>query len=81
MPSNGKRNTRMIDGVLHRWRRDRWVPIPEKWLGKIPHRQTARKQPSPNIHKRRKSIKHQGGYGPRLDPKGKKAPTIEEFLE
>jgi hypothetical protein len=63
----------MIDGVPHRNRRGKTVPIPDRWFGQVPHDQTIGKRPSKHPHKRRKEMKH----GPDHRFQG---PTVEEFL-
>lgn len=47
----------MIDGVPHRLRRGKWVPIPKEWLGKVASRQKINKRPSKQLHKHRKLAK------------------------
>lgn len=36
----------VIDGVPHRMRRGKLVPIPAEWQGRVPHPQTIRKRPA-----------------------------------
>lgn len=44
--SRGRPKVKMIDGVPHRERRGKLVPIPEEWFGQVTHKQTIRKRPS-----------------------------------
>lgn len=62
----------MVDGVPHRLRRGKLVPIPEKWLGggHLPHDQTMRKRPSQALHKFRKDVKHGGPRNPKPAERG-----------
>ena len=41
-----------------RVRRGKVVEIPPEWRGRTVYRQTVRKRPSKQIHKRRKALKH-----------------------
>ena len=45
----------MIEGVAHRWRRGRLVPIPPEWLGKVTSHQTINARPSKLTHKMRRT--------------------------
>jgi hypothetical protein len=47
----------MIDGVPHRMRRGKLVPIPPEWVGQTVGRQTIHRRPSKQIHKLRKATK------------------------
>lgn len=42
----GSTQVTMIDGVPHRLRRGKLVPIPAEWFGKVTHKQTIRKRDS-----------------------------------
>lgn len=42
----------MVDGVPHRMRRGKLVPIPEEWVGQTAHPQSIRKRPSKQIGKK-----------------------------
>jgi hypothetical protein len=66
----------MIDGVPHRKRRGKFVPIPAEWQGggKITHGQTIRSRASKSTAKLRRSEKHR-------QPDNAKAPTISEYLD
>ena len=35
-----------VNGKWYRWRRGRWVRIPDKWVGVVAHAQTIRKRQS-----------------------------------
>lgn len=39
-----RRTILSIDGVCYRMRRGKLVPIPDEWLGDVPHPQTIRKR-------------------------------------
>lgn len=56
----------IVDGVAHRLRRGKLVPIPLEWLGggHVTHDQTIRKRPSKQHGGKRakKAQKHQSGY-------------------
>jgi hypothetical protein len=55
----------MIDGVPHRMRRGKLVPIPSEWVGRTTHPQTIKKRPSkrPGGKHNAKWVKHRQGAG------------------
>lgn len=61
-PRDGKEKTVTkrieIDGKFFRMRRNKLVPIPEEWLGKVASPQTIRQRPSKLVRKAAKDIKH-----------------------
>jgi len=51
----------IIDGVPHRMRRGKWVPIPPEWQGRVTSRQTIRERRAEAAVRNQKKVRRPAG--------------------